>query len=448
MLFGCSASWSWDECPLAGPRPQPPATVPLRISSHPGPLWRHPANARPIRGLRPHEQRRWDGSRRPVGSKRRRADIEPAVNAGLIRHLRRYRQRSTLRATPVHHRCSRHPRPSRDVFGEGVRIRPKGDLTSWCTGADDAYRSGGTDEGYVALAVMAGSMPPAPPCSGAPTRALRCSPDRVQGWRAAAKGSPSRQRAPESRLRRRHRVSGRLDLRGRSERFSAARDPLDAIVFKVFSGRDVGSAGLPIGLGWRRRRLTGSSQWSEPSPGARSTGVRGYLLIRGGLGHSAWRVRTCVELGVPSTSRLESQLGLRSLPSSPSSLPSPGRELAARPGRVTLRVTLGRSANRLVGGLLIDEFSQFCPEIVITRVASPTGTLWTVAARDFPVVSVAVTIWRCRTSIGCDHDGSDRFRRRAAPVDRDRNPDTRVGGRCGRRHSGSLASTLPHRRNR
>ncbi len=174
-----SASWSWDECPLAGPRPQPPATVPPRISSHPSPLWRHPANARAVRALRSHVQRRWDGSRRPVGSKRRPGGHR-ARRERRIDHLRRYRQRSTLRATPVHHRCSRHPRPSRDAFREGVRIRPKGDLTSWCTGVDDAYRSGGTDEGYVALAVMAGSIPAwAPPRSGAPTRALRCSPDRV-----------------------------------------------------------------------------------------------------------------------------------------------------------------------------------------------------------------------------------------------------------------------------
>jgi hypothetical protein len=53
-----------------------------------------------------------------------------------------------------------------------------------------------------------------------------------------------------------------------------------AIVFKVFSGSDVESAGLPIELRWRRRPLAGLSRWSEMTVGARFTGVRGYLLIR------------------------------------------------------------------------------------------------------------------------------------------------------------------------
>jgi hypothetical protein len=29
--------------------------------------------------------------------------------------------------------------------------------------------------------------------------------------------------------------------------------------------------------------------------------------------------------------------------------------------------------------------------------------------QGFPVVSVEVTFWRCRASIGCDHGGTDRF---------------------------------------
>src|SRR5664280_2283752 len=37
-----------------------------------------------------------------------------------------------------------------------------------------------------------------------------------------------------------------------------------------------------------------------------------------------------------------------------------------------------------------------------------------------------VTFWRSPASIECDQDGSDRIRRRTAPVDRYRHPDTPV----------------------
>jgi len=92
----------------------------------------------------------------------------------------RLRQTGTFIATHLHHRMRRHPRTSQDLFPRRWRSWPEGRRTLECTGVDDVYRSGGTDQDRVASAAMAGSMPAwAPRHSGAPTRALRCSPDRV-----------------------------------------------------------------------------------------------------------------------------------------------------------------------------------------------------------------------------------------------------------------------------
>jgi hypothetical protein len=52
--------------------------------------------------LRPLEERLWDRSRWLVGSKRRPGGHR-ALRGRRIVHLRRYRQRCTFRATPVHH---------------------------------------------------------------------------------------------------------------------------------------------------------------------------------------------------------------------------------------------------------------------------------------------------------------------------------------------------------
>jgi hypothetical protein len=141
----------------------------------------------------------------------------------------RLRQTGTIIATHLHHRMPRHPRPSQDLFPRRWRGPPEGRRILGCTGVGDVYRSGRTDQDHVASAAMAGSMPAwAPLHSGAPTRALRCSPDRVGVAGRSGEGVTVPQGAPEAPLRRRHCVSGRMVLRCRSERFPAARDPLQS----------------------------------------------------------------------------------------------------------------------------------------------------------------------------------------------------------------------------
>jgi len=95
--------------------------------------------------LRPHAKHPWDRSRWSVGSKRRPGGHR-ARRGRRPDHLRRHRERCTLRATPVHHWMRTSPSPVARFFARGRRGPPEGRSHSWMQLCGYVlYRSGGAD---------------------------------------------------------------------------------------------------------------------------------------------------------------------------------------------------------------------------------------------------------------------------------------------------------------
>ena len=216
-------------------------------------------------------------------------EIETRVPPGSVRWRRppsrgayamtcsQLRQSGTIIATHLHHRMQRHPRRSRDLVPRRRRSPPEGRRIVGCTGVDAEYRSGGADQGYVASAAMAGSMPAwASPRSTAPTRALGCALVRAEGRPGLAKEPASFQRASEPPPRRRQGVGRRSPPNPTPAVLEGV-----AIVVKVFRGCDAGSqGGLSVGLGQCRGRLAGSDQTSEQGVGGHPSGKRTWMRIQ------------------------------------------------------------------------------------------------------------------------------------------------------------------------
>ena len=187
------------------------------------------------------------------------------------------------------------PSPDARLGSRRWRSPPEGRRTFECTGVGAEYRSGGTEDRHVALAVTAGSTPDWVPLRlRAPTRALRQSPDGV-GGAGATKGSPSHQTAPEAPLRQRRGASGLLP-RPVPARTALSRRGTPLQSCSRSSGdmtRDRRHAAT-----WARRRTTMLGA-IEPVERARPGGsVRWSAEIRsesGGRGDSARRVRTCAD---------------------------------------------------------------------------------------------------------------------------------------------------------
>jgi len=233
-ISSCGPCGRADGDPRAGPRELP---LPRRaLTSVPRRPRRSPVSARlgDTRGLLTPSV---DRARSPrCRAKRRRAPVLIRSSARCRRSPFERDLRHARKSAPPDRDDHCHtsapsmrtsPSPDARLGSRRWRSPPEGRRTFECTGVDDVYCSGRTDQDHVASAAMAGSMPAwAPRHSGAPTRALRCSPDRVGavgrrgegvtvppwGARVAAKA-----KAP------RHWSS--VAPRGWSTRFSTARDP-------------------------------------------------------------------------------------------------------------------------------------------------------------------------------------------------------------------------------